>query len=62
MKTINLNEFEIKLIQQSLENYKISIQKDEVNTIAVNTFAPKDFILSRVDMLIERITLSEKIK
>lgn len=57
MKTINLNEFEIKLIQQSLENYKISIQKDEVNT-----FAPKDFILSRIDMLIERITLSEKIK
>lgn len=62
MKTINLNEFEIKLIQQSLENYKISIQKDEVNTIVVNTIAPKDFILSRIDMLIERITLSEKIK
>ena len=62
MKTINLNEFEIKLIQQSLENYKISIQKDEVNTISVNTIAPKDFMLSRIDMLIERITLSEKIK
>ena len=57
MKNINLTEFEINLITESLKNYKTLVQQDLINTIA-----PKDFIFLRLDNLIERISLAEKVK
>jgi hypothetical protein len=40
-----------------LRNYKNLIEGDLINTIA-----PKDFIFLRLDALIERISLAEKLK
>jgi len=57
MKNINLTEFEISFITESLKNYTKLVQDD-----LVKTSAPKDFVLSRVDNLIERISSLQKVK
>jgi hypothetical protein len=57
MKNINLTEFEINFITESLKNYTKLVQND-----LVKTSAPKDFVLSRIDNLIQRIDSADKLK
>ena len=57
MKNINLTEFEINFIIESLKNYTKLVQND-----LVKTSAPKDFVLSRIDNLIQRIDSVDKLK